>query len=134
MDFARRAYDQSSDEEFRSNVLEYGDIQKLVHRDPRYDFLIDTTPKRIKFSEALKLVEEAKKRLKFSENTDFTQVTTTTQPESKEPTSDENINTHDNHGEEEEEEDEEEDDDQEDQEQVEEHRDEEGENDDDDNE
>lgn len=62
MDFARRAYDQSSDEEFRSNVLEYDDIQKLVHSDSRYDFLIDTTPKRIKFSEAMKLVEEANER------------------------------------------------------------------------
>lgn len=62
MDFARRAYDQSTDEEFRSNVLEYDDIQKLVHSDPRYDFLMDTTPKRIKFSEALKLVEEANQR------------------------------------------------------------------------
>lgn len=62
MDFARRAYDQSSDEEFRSNVLEYDDIQKLVHSDSRYDFLIDTTPKRIKFSEALSLLEEANKR------------------------------------------------------------------------
>lgn len=62
MDFARRAYDQSSDEEFRSNVLEYDDIQKLVHSDSRYDFLVDTIPKRIKFSEALKLVEEANRR------------------------------------------------------------------------
>jgi len=62
MDLARRAYDQSSDEEFRSNVLEYDDIQKLVHSDSRYDFLMDTIPKRIKFSEALKLVEEANKR------------------------------------------------------------------------
>lgn len=62
MDFARRAYDQSSDEEIRSSVLEYDDIQKLVHSDSRYDFLKDTTPKRIKFSEALRLVEEANKR------------------------------------------------------------------------
>lgn len=62
MDFARRAYDQSSEEEFRSNTLEYDDIQRLVHTDPRYDFLIDTIPKRMKFSEALKLVEEANKR------------------------------------------------------------------------
>lgn len=61
MDFARRAYDQSSDEEFRSNVLEYDDIHKLVHSDPRYDFLSDTTPKRIKFSEALELVNKANK-------------------------------------------------------------------------
>lgn len=59
MDLARRAYDQSSDEEIRSNVLEYDDITRLVHSDSRYDFLIDTTPKRIKFSEALKLVTEA---------------------------------------------------------------------------
>lgn len=62
MDFARRAYDQSSDEEFRSNILEYDDIQKLVHSDPRYGFLTDTTPRRIKYSEALKLVEEANER------------------------------------------------------------------------
>lgn len=58
MDFARRAYDQASeDAEFGSNVLEYDDIQRLVHSDPRYNFLIDTIPKRIKFSEACKLVE-----------------------------------------------------------------------------
>lgn len=62
MDFARRAYDQSSDEEFRSNSLEYDDIQKLVHTDSRYDFLMDTIPKRIKFSEALKLYDEANER------------------------------------------------------------------------
>lgn len=62
MDLARRAYDQSSNEEFQSNALEYEDIQKLVHSDQRYDFLTDTIPKKIKFSEALKLVEEANKR------------------------------------------------------------------------
>lgn len=63
MDFARRAYDQSSqDEEYKSNTLDYDDIQRLVHSDPRYDFLIDATPKRIKFGEALKLVQEANER------------------------------------------------------------------------
>lgn len=62
MDFARRAYDQSSEEEFKSNSLEYDDIQKLVHTDSRYDFLMDTIPKRIKFSEAMKLVEEANEK------------------------------------------------------------------------
>lgn len=62
MDLARRAYDQSSDEEFRSNILEYDDIQKLVHSDTRYDFLTDTIPKRMKFSEAIKLVTEANER------------------------------------------------------------------------
>lgn len=56
MDFARRAYDISS-----SNVLDYDDIQELVHNDPRYDFLVDTTPPRIKFSEALKLIEANKR-------------------------------------------------------------------------
>ena len=55
-DFARRAYELSD-----SNAIEYDDIQRLVHSDPRYDFLIDTTPKRIKFSDALKLREEAKR-------------------------------------------------------------------------
>lgn len=62
MDLARGAYDQSSDEEFRSNSLEYDDIQKLVHSNPKYEFLRDTIPQRIKFSEALKLVEEANRR------------------------------------------------------------------------
>lgn len=57
MDFARRAYDQSSDEEFKSNILEYDDIQKLVHSDPRYEFLTETIPKRIKFKDALELVQ-----------------------------------------------------------------------------
>lgn len=36
------------------------DIQRLVHSDPRYDFLMDTAPKKIKFSEALKLIELSK--------------------------------------------------------------------------
>lgn len=68
MDFAQRAYDQSSEEEFGSNVLEYDDIHKLVHSDSRYDFLEDSIPKKIKFSEALVLVEEAnKKRLELEE-------------------------------------------------------------------
>lgn len=56
-DFARRAYELSE-----SNILEYDDMTNLVHNDPRYDFLVDTTPKRIKFGEALKLIEEAKAR------------------------------------------------------------------------
>lgn len=56
-DFARRAYELSD-----SNILDYDDITRLVHSDPRYDFIVDTTPKRIKFSEALKLIEESKKR------------------------------------------------------------------------
>lgn len=54
-DFARRAYELSD-----SNILDYDDITRLVHSDPRYDFIVDTTPKRIKFSEALKLIEQAK--------------------------------------------------------------------------
>lgn len=57
-DFARRAHELSS-----SNVLEYDDIQRLVQDDPRYDFLIDTTPKKIKFSEALELIEANKKKI-----------------------------------------------------------------------
>lgn len=56
-DFARRAYELSD-----SNVIDYDDITNLVHSDPRYDFIIDTTPKRIKFSEAVKLVQMARKR------------------------------------------------------------------------
>lgn len=59
MDFAQRAYDQSSGDEIRSDTLEYDDIHKLVHSDSRYDFLADTIPKKIKFSEALKMVEES---------------------------------------------------------------------------
>ena len=74
MDFARRAYDQSSDEEFRSNVLEYDDIQKLVHSDERYDFLMDTTPKRIKFSEAKKLVEEKESRAEQNETSNSNKI------------------------------------------------------------
>lgn len=62
MDFARRAYDQISEEEFKSNSLDYDDIQRLVHSDSRYDFLIDATPKRIKYSEALNLVQEAREK------------------------------------------------------------------------
>uniref|UniRef100_A0A6G1S9X0 Chromatin accessibility complex protein 1 n=1 Tax=Aceria tosichella TaxID=561515 RepID=A0A6G1S9X0_9ACAR len=54
-DFARRAYELSD-----SNILDYDDITRLVHSDPRYDFIVDTTPKRIKFSEALKLIEQSK--------------------------------------------------------------------------
>jgi hypothetical protein len=56
-DFARRAYELSD-----SNILDYDDITNLVHSDPRYDFIVDTTPKRIKFSDALKLIEQSKKR------------------------------------------------------------------------
>lgn len=62
MDFARRAYDQAScKDEFASNELLYDDIQRLVHADTRYDFLIDTVPKRIKYADALRLVEEKRK-------------------------------------------------------------------------
>lgn len=56
-DFACRAYDRASDDN-----LDYGDIQELVHDDPRYEFLIDTIPKKIKFSEAAKLAQEARER------------------------------------------------------------------------
>jgi adenylate kinase family enzyme len=72
-DFARRAYMMSD-----SNVIDYDDITNLVHSDPRYDFIVDTTPKRIKFSEALKLIEEAKKREKAEEELEPEQDAATT--------------------------------------------------------
>lgn len=61
MDLARRAYDLREGDE-RSNTLEYEDICELIHRDVRYDFLRDTTPPKIKFSEALVLVKENERR------------------------------------------------------------------------
>lgn len=65
-DFIRRAYDQASEtddaEEFKSNVLEYNDLQALVHNDQRYEFLIDAVPKKIKFNEALRLYNEVNER------------------------------------------------------------------------
>lgn len=63
-DFVRRAYDQASedDDEFKSNVLEYNDLQELVHTDQRYEFLIDAMPRKYKFNEALRLHNEANRR------------------------------------------------------------------------
>lgn len=65
-DFIRRAYEQASEaddgEEFKSNVLEYNDLQALVHNDQRYEFLVDAVPKKIKFNEALRLYNETNER------------------------------------------------------------------------
>lgn len=61
MDLARRAYDLRQGQE-RSSTLEYEDICELIHQDVRYDFLRDTTPPKIKFSEALKLVKENERK------------------------------------------------------------------------
>lgn len=54
IDLAKKANDMSP-----SNILDYDDIQRLIHSDPRYDFLVDAIPRRMKFSEALKLHQEA---------------------------------------------------------------------------
>lgn len=54
-DLARKAFENFKTS---SNVLDYEDMQKLIHTDPRYDFLVDTAPARIKFSDALLLHEE----------------------------------------------------------------------------
>lgn len=61
MDFARRAYDLQDGED-KSNSLEYEDVRRLVHTDPRYEFLRDTTPAKIRFEDALKLVEANKRK------------------------------------------------------------------------
>ena len=59
-DLTRKAYELSDDD---SNVITYDDIQRLVHAEPQYDFLVEWIPKRMKFSEALARYEETRARM-----------------------------------------------------------------------
>lgn len=62
-DLTRKAYELSD----ATNLISYDDVQKLIHQEEIYDFLVEWVPKRIKFSDAMRKHEESKAKAEYDQ-------------------------------------------------------------------